>query len=96
MQFQKPIIYTTCVSWCLLGFVRGMNSYNYSYKKNNINNNDDYLYSSKLWYGIAGFCVYATAPFTPFLLVKEIYRLEINIRGLENGKNGDFYNNLLM
>ena len=77
-------------SWSLLGFTRGVNDYDY--KKNNYGT---YLFSEKFSYGILGTYFYLIPPFSLIVLSKEIYRLEVNIRGLENEKNSDRYNKLL-
>ena len=78
--------------WSFLGFTRGMNYYDYNYKKDNYGT---YLYTSRYTYGIMGLYFYLMPPFSLFVLNKEIYRLEVNIRGLEEEKNSDTYNNLL-
>lgn len=80
------------ILWGLLGFHRGMSNYDYSYS--NYNNEIEnsirkkkyevtYLYSSRIAYGIFGTLLYCN-PFTvPFMICKEIYIAEVNIRGLE-------------
>lgn len=86
--------------WPLLGFKRGIDSYNYHYLKN-----DSYKYSTnhkppplfihKIGWGIGAASAYIN-PFTIlFVLYKEMYRFEINIRGLEEEKKTDFYNEVL-
>jgi len=73
--------------WSGLGFVRGANSYDYK-------NKTPFLYSSKMLHGFGGAMTYLN-PFLSFLIIyKEIYRLEVNIRGMEEEKNSDFYNEL--
>ena len=89
------------LGWSLLGFYRGQNSYDYNYSKNTKNSikynieQKSYLYSKRITNGFFGSVVYAN----PFLLVitipKEIFRLEVNIRNLENEKNRDYYYDLL-
>jgi hypothetical protein len=78
------------VSWSGLGFLRGINSYNYKLK----NQNDNYIYTNSLIYGILGFIIYANPVLLPFTLHKEIYRLEINARGIEKKKNTKYYKDL--
>ena len=72
--------------WSGLGFIRGVNSYNYS-------NNKPYLYSSSFMYGMVGLFLYVNPVFLPLTTYKEFYRLEINIRDLN--KNDKYYNELL-
>ena len=73
--------------WSGLGFIRGANYYNYSHKA-------PYLYSSSFMYGMVGICLYVHPLFLPFTLYKEGYRLEMNLRNL-NEKNDKYYNELL-
>ena len=72
--------------WAGLGFGRGVNSYNYS-------NNTPYLYSSSFMYGVLGLVIYVNPVFLPLTTYKELYRLEINIRDI-NEKNDKYYNEL--
>jgi len=76
--------------WCGLGFIRGANYYKYinnKYDKNNI-----HLYSDSFMYGIYGILMYANPLLLPITIHKELYRLEIDIRNLENEKKSDYYN----
>jgi len=82
---------STC--WCGLGFMRGINSHKYNYNK--YEKNEDYLYINSICYGIFGITVYANPFLLPVTVFKEFYRLEINVRNLENKKKTDFYNELL-
>ncbi len=68
----------------ILGFNRGLKKYDYEHPiiKN-------YLYTSKLCYGILGLCIYLNPAMLPFVIFKEMYRLEINVRGLE--KTNEYY-----
>ena len=45
-------------------------------------------------YGMVGIGLYIHPLFLPFTIYKECYRMEINIRGL-NEKNDKYYNELL-
>ena len=88
---------TTGVLWCSLGFARGMQEYDYTYAKRNRNteNKGTYLYSSRIGNGFVGLFLYAV-PVLPFVIIpKEIYRLEVCLRGLEEEKKSDYYNKLL-
>ena len=74
------------ISWGGLGFIRGKNSYNYE--------KENYLYVNSVCYGIYGIFLYINPFLLPFLVHKEIYRLEVNLRKLENEKKTKYYNNL--
>jgi hypothetical protein len=97
----KPILHASRIlswslfgGWCSLGFVRGLNAYDYDYKKYPTHDNS-YLYSKKGLFGIAGLCLYINPILIWLTIPKEIYRLEINLRDLEDEKKGDFYNQLI-
>ncbi len=85
---KRNIIGVWC-AWCALGFTRGVQSYNYFFPKWNTNKVP--LYSDKIVWGFWGALYYANPFFAPFNLYKEMYRLEVNIRGLEDEKNTDYY-----
>jgi len=99
---KRTIGLITIVGWPTLGFTRGMNSYDYNYSKNQLykHNHDknvvvNPIYLDKLMWGTGGIFVYLN-PFTFFfMLYKEVYRLEVNLRGLEEDKKKDFYNEVL-
>ena len=85
-----------------MGFYRGIKHYDYNLKKSsNKSNNNPYLYSRELKHctikltdGFLGLFLYIN-PFMCFITIpKEIYRLEVNIRKLEDEKKTDYYNNL--
>ena len=81
------------LGWSLLGFYRGQNSYNYRYSKDYYRY-ESYLYSKRITHGFFGMIMYA-CPFFIFITIsKELFRLEVNIRNLENEKNEDYYNKL--
>jgi hypothetical protein len=71
-------ISTTCC-WCVLGFRRGLQSYDYYKNKQN----EPPFYSSKIFSGCFGLICYMIPFYFPLIIYKEIYRLEVNIRGLE-------------
>ena len=81
------------IGWCGLGFIRGMNSYKYNYNK--YDKNSSYLYTHAILKGICGFGVYSCPICLPILVYKELYRLETDIRNLENEKNNTWYQDLL-
>jgi len=96
MTNTHKLLYTISASSGVLGFIRGMHSYDYRYNKykNKYNQDYVYLYSSKICHGLFGACYYATPLFIAVILPKEIYRLEVNIRGLTYEKKSDYYNEL--
>ncbi len=84
--------------WSILGFRRGMLQYDYRYNKNNKDSygkKETYLYSTKLLTGLLGTFIYINPIFFFTIALKEIYRLEVNIRKLENEKNTNYYYELL-
>jgi len=52
------------------------------------------MYSSLVGHGFIGVIFYVHPILLPFNLYKEIYRLEINMRNLEDEKKSRFYNEL--
>ena len=76
--------------WGGLGFIRGINSYTYNYNKH-----ESYLYSKSLFHGIFGLFIYIHPIILPYTIYKEVYRLEIDMRNIEDEKKTSFYNNLL-
>jgi len=89
---NKLLLLSVSTSWSLLGFKRGLDNYDYNHKKYKYKT---YLYTDRIYNGIMGTCFYIIPPLTLFALSKEIYRLEVNIRGLETEKNSDFYYSFL-
>jgi hypothetical protein len=78
------------VSWSLLGFNRGMNDYEFR-----ITNYNKKIYSMKIWYGIFGVMTYLNPVLLIFTIPKEMYRLEVNLRNMDDEKKTNFYNTLL-
>ena len=81
------------VSWTALGFKRGIDDYTYhTYRNTNENTYSirpprKHMYSEQALYGIFGSIVYICPLFIPMMVCKEIYRAEINIRGLDKEPN---------
>jgi len=95
MNFQKFLPVMCYSSWCGLGFIRGINSYKYNLDKyKNKENKENYLYLTSVCYGFFGIGLYFNPFLLPFSLHKEIYRLEVNLRNLEDEKKTEYYNNL--
>ncbi len=86
MNLKKSLSIICFSSWCGLGFFRGTNYYKYKKKEK-----ENYLYINSAIHGFFGAFIYANPCFLPITVYKEIYRLEINLRNLENEKNKDFY-----
>ena len=82
-----------CTSWCGLGFYRGINKYKYNLNKYDIKKK--YLYSASMINGLFGVCMYVNPAFVPIIMYKELYRLEVNIRNLQDEKNNEHYNNII-
>lgn len=90
------------ISWGAVGFKRGCEIYNYEYSKHlsrnstekeqqDYINNYPWLHSTQILKGISVMCLYLVPSPVPglFIIIKEINRLEINIRGLK--KPHDYY-----
>jgi hypothetical protein len=86
------------LGWPVLGFNRGINSYNYHYSNNKLYQNSEtkkYLYTDAFMWGLGSTITYLN-PFTAVIIMgKEIYRLEVNLRGLEDEKKTEYYNKVL-
>ena len=96
----KSIVSITMVcGWPILGFKRGLNSYDYNYSHNKLYSHGKQIknpfYLDKLAGGIFSAIAYLN-PVTGLIgLYKEIYRIEVNLRGLEDEKKTDYYNEVL-
>jgi hypothetical protein len=85
MNISKDvIIYLPGTLWLSLGIIRGINQYNYEYSSDK-----PYFYTKNLYNGIAGLLLYTIPVMLPFVLYKEMYRLEVNIRGIQ--KSEEYY-----
>jgi len=94
---RSNIKYAIGVSWVILGFSRGIQSYNYSNRSKSTGDTQLYVttYVDKLLYGIGGSLVYVNPVMFPFMVYKEMYRMEVNIRGIESLKNTDYYKEVI-
>ena len=83
----------TMFSWPALGFYRGIKSYDYNYSNNKIYKPPIRpLYLDKVVWGVGGMLWYLN-PVGAFLgLYKEVYRLEVNLRNIEDEKKTAYYN----
>jgi len=99
MQVHKLVtktnLYLTGSCLGTLGFHRGINQYDYDHIYNNRFKKNQ-VYTDKLFLGLFGSFIYMNPCFLPIIIHKEIYRLEINIRGLEEEKLTKYYNTILV
>ena len=95
-NIKNTAMFITMCSWPALGFKRGVDSYHYHYSNNRLYRHSEKmkhpLYLDKLVWGIGGMLWYSNPVGGFFGLYKEIYRLEVNLRGLEDEKKTDYYN----
>ena len=77
--------------WGSLGFYRGVQVYNCSIEKYK----EDYIYTDCVGYGLIQSILYLNPFAIPLIIRKEIYRLEVNIRGLDKEKEKFHYNDLI-
>ena len=87
------------VLWSSLGVYRGLKSYDYNHSNNKLYRNSRNLsgpfYIDKVCWGVAGILIYLNPVSFFFVLYKEVYRLEINLRGLVDEKKTEYYNEIL-
>jgi hypothetical protein len=107
MKYSLAI--TGYASWCGLGFYRGIKSYKYKHDSDKYKHYSDkykhysnkykisqnYLYSDSIIYGFYGLIIYMNPPMFPFTIYKELYRLEVNVRNLEDEKKTEYYHNII-
>lgn len=93
--FRASRIIAATVGWGSLGFYRGLNEYDYKYEQNKkMGRRELYLYSGKITGGLFG-CLFYLNPFLAiFMVSKEMYRLEVNLRGMEPEKQSAKYNEI--
>lgn len=84
MNNHNKYIIGAITMWGGLGFKRGINSYS--------SKNENSLYVDKFVLGVRGVIFYLNPFFIPYITYKEMYRLEVNLRGLEDEKKTKFYN----
>ena len=89
-NIMNKVGFISICSWSTLGFKRGIDSFNY----NNKDSPRAGLYVNKAFWGVSGTIFYITPILFFFAAYKEIYRLEVNLRGLEDEKKTSFYNEL--
>jgi hypothetical protein len=79
------------LGWSGLGFYRGMMDYQHTVSKYE----HPYLYTSQFLHGIAGSICYLNPCLVFIFVPKELYRLEVNLRGMEHEKTTDKYNEIM-
>jgi hypothetical protein len=79
------------LGWSGLGFYRGMMDYQHTVSKYE----HPYLYTSQFLHGIAGTICYLNPCLVFIFVPKELYRLEVNLRGMEHEKTTDKYNEIM-
>ena len=86
-------IFIPCIAgWTILGFNRGINEYTYKQTKYKHN---IFLYHKKYLHGLLGSFFYINPILWLPLALKELYRIEVNIRDLQDEKNTSYYNEIL-
>ena len=80
---KRNIMLFGYISWCGLGFYRGINQYKYKINKN-FNVNKPYLHTNSVLEGVLGFAIYANPAMMPITIYKEIYRIEQQILQLHD------------
>lgn len=98
IQHADKWIYGYIFGMGMLGFKRGSREYTYSLERMKERKGDkdiqNFFYSTNFVEGLKGSFFYILPPTALFMLTKEIYRMEVNIRNLEDEKKSDFYNKL--
>ena len=90
----KYISTATFFGWSGLGFYRGIKNYDKTLMEKHveINRNVSPIYLHKFLSGLLGVFFYVNPFFLVYILPKEIYRLEVNLRNLEDEKKSEYYN----
>lgn len=76
-------------AWGAIGFMRGVQSYNFETQLTNM------LYTDKFISGIFGVAMYLNPIGGMFMFYKELYRIEVNIFNIKREKESNFYNKLV-
>ena len=93
---KRTIGLITIIGFPVLGFYRGIKSYDYNYSNNKIHKSPTKpIYTDKLLWGFGGMLWYLNPIGMFFGLYKEVYRLEVNLRGIEDEKKTAYYNEVL-
>ena len=92
---KKYLLSLAGICWAGVGFNRGIEEYDYKHKYNEYYKKK-YLHTDRFCSGFFVSILYVNPAFLPFIIYKEIYRLEVNYRGLEDEKNSDYYNKIFI
>jgi hypothetical protein len=105
---MNKVVFSGVCGWTILGFKRGIDSYKFNFLKDELDKNKKSeldknkksesprrpLYINKAYWGVVGAVFYITPVLCFVAAYKEIYRLEVNLRGLEDEKKTRFYNEI--
>ena len=103
---NKKILYGIMSGSSVLGFYRGVGHYTYNYKnemdkyeKNkeksyNLIEKPNFFYYKCFSCGIFGMIIYVNPLTFIYMIPKELYRLEVNLRKMEDEKKTDYYNDI--
>jgi len=86
IMYKKPILPFT-FTWVALGFKRGLDYYDHSEPS-------VYLYKNRLIMGFFGGIIYVNPIMLLFTINKELYRLEVLVRDIEDERNKTSYYDL--
>ena len=87
---RNNLLYLAGTGWGTVGFNRGVNEYDYKHKYNDYYKKK-YFYTDRMFSGFLGFFVYINPFLAPYIIYKELYRLEVNYRGLDDEKKTEYY-----
>lgn len=100
---MKMLKFVLPIGWGSLGIYRGIKLFDNKYQrdcKSHENNpkycpKPKYFYYEYISYGVYGFFMYFFPVALIPIVMKEVYRLEVNIRNLDDEKKTDKYNELV-
>jgi len=90
VPYRNRRFLTVYTSMFGLGVCRGVQKYNYDMRMER-NLDRQYLYSSAILHGMGHGLIYLTFPLWLLIIPKEMYRLEVTIRGLNKEKEQQSY-----
>ena len=87
---SNKFLVTSATMWGTIGFIRGVQSYNFETTK------PTKLYTDQLMNGLLGVFFYINPLTFTIMLYKEVYRLEVNAFNIKREKESNFYNKLVI